>query len=155
LEECSPKYRTERSSKTLNKAEKNYCVTRRELLSIMRALGHFHKYLYGKEFHLRTAHSALTWLMSSRNLEGQTARSFQRLQEKNFTSEHRQGRKHNNADCLSRQPCHEECTHCQEVEARADVKQVRAITTIATAGWDTVALKTEQLKGLNIGPFYR
>jgi hypothetical protein len=33
-------------SKTLNKAERNYCVTLRELLAIMRMLGHFHKYLY-------------------------------------------------------------------------------------------------------------
>jgi hypothetical protein len=35
-------------------------------------LEHFHKYLYGQEFHLHTDHTALTWLMSFRNLEGQT-----------------------------------------------------------------------------------
>jgi hypothetical protein len=34
-------------SKTLNKAERNYCVTRRELLAMVRTLEHFHKYLYG------------------------------------------------------------------------------------------------------------
>jgi hypothetical protein len=45
-------------SKTLNKAEINYCVTRRELLAIVRTMEHFHKYLYGQEFHLRTDHSA-------------------------------------------------------------------------------------------------
>jgi hypothetical protein len=39
-------------SKTLNKAERNYCVTRRELLAIVRTLEHFHKYLYGQQFHL-------------------------------------------------------------------------------------------------------
>jgi hypothetical protein len=64
----------------------------------MKTLEHFHKYLYGQEFHLRTDHSALTWLLSFRNLEGQTARWVQRLQEYNFTSEHRQGRKHTNAE---------------------------------------------------------
>jgi hypothetical protein len=68
-------------SKTLNKAERNYCVTRRELLAIVSTLEHFHKYLYGQKFHLRTDHSALTWLMSFKNLEGQTARWIQRLQE--------------------------------------------------------------------------
>jgi hypothetical protein len=88
-------------SKTFSKAEKNYCVTRRELLAIVKSLEHFHKYLYGQKFHLRTDHSALTWLMSFKNLEGQNARWIQRLQEYNFNSEHRQGRKHNNADALS------------------------------------------------------
>jgi hypothetical protein len=47
-------------SKTLNKAERNYCVTRRELLTIVRTLEHFHKYLYRQPFQLRTDHSALT-----------------------------------------------------------------------------------------------
>ena len=61
-------------SKTLSKAERNYCVTRRKLLAIVKTLEHFHKYLYGQEFHLHTDHSALTWLLSFRNLEGQTAR---------------------------------------------------------------------------------
>jgi hypothetical protein len=30
-------------SKTLNKAKRNYCVTRRKLLAIVRTLEHFHK----------------------------------------------------------------------------------------------------------------
>ena len=68
-------------SKRLNKAERNYCVTRRELLAIVKTVEHFHKYLYGQQFHLRTDHSALTWLMSFKNLEGQTARWIQCLQD--------------------------------------------------------------------------
>jgi hypothetical protein len=52
LEECSPKYRTGRSvidySKTSNKAERNYCVTRQELLAIVGILQCFHKYQYGQ-----------------------------------------------------------------------------------------------------------
>jgi hypothetical protein len=59
----------------------------------VRALEHFHKYLYGQEFHLRTDHSPLTWLMSFKNLEGQTTCWIQCLQEYNFTSEHLQNRK--------------------------------------------------------------
>jgi hypothetical protein len=72
-------------SKTLSKAERNYCVTRREFLAIMKTLEHFHKYLYGQQFHLRTDHSALSWLLSFKNLEEQTARWIQRLQGYNFT----------------------------------------------------------------------
>jgi hypothetical protein len=69
-------------------------------------------------------HSALTQLMSSKNAEGQTAVWIQCLQEYNFTSKHHQGRKHNNADALSQQPCQEECTHCHDVEAWANIRQV-------------------------------
>jgi hypothetical protein len=56
-------------SKTLNKAERKYCVTRRELHVVARTVEHICKCLYGQEFHLRTDHSALTWLMSFKNLE--------------------------------------------------------------------------------------
>jgi hypothetical protein len=45
---------------TLSKAERNYSVTRRDLLVIVRTLEHFHMYLYGQEFHLRTDYSPLT-----------------------------------------------------------------------------------------------
>jgi len=108
-------------SKTLSKAERNYCVTRREL-TIVKTLENFHKYLYEHEFHLCTDNSALTWLLSFRNLEGQTARWVQRLQEYNFTSEHRQGIRRANADTLSRCPCPEGCSHCQKVEQRQMTK---------------------------------
>lgn len=57
---------------TLYIAEINCCVTRWELLVILRTMEHFHKYMHGQEFHLRTDHSALTWLMSFENLDGQT-----------------------------------------------------------------------------------
>jgi hypothetical protein len=115
----------------------------------VRTMEHFHKYLYGQVFHLRTDHSALTWLMSFKNLEGQAARLIQRFQENNFTSEHRQGRKHNNADALSRRPCQEEC---HKVEARADIKQVRAIVPVAAPCRGPATLRTEQLNDPDIGP---
>jgi hypothetical protein len=68
-------------SKTQNKAERNYCVSRRELLGMVRALEEFHKYLYGNEFHLCTDHSALTRILSFKTVEGQSARWIQPLQE--------------------------------------------------------------------------
>lgn len=68
-------------SKTLSKAEKNYCVTHQELLAIVKTLEHFHKYLYGQEFHWCTDHSAPTWLLRFRNLEGLKDRRAQHVQE--------------------------------------------------------------------------
>jgi len=124
----------------LSKAERNYCVTRSELLATLNTLQNFCKYLFGQEFHLRTGHSALTWLLSNRNLEGQTARWVQRLQEHNFTSKHRQSIRHINADILSRRPCTEECSHCRKVE-RTDGQTVRVVATAAADGWDQQSLR--------------
>ncbi|PNF33868.1 hypothetical protein B7P43_G07231 [Cryptotermes secundus] len=93
--------------------------------------------------------------MSFRKLEGQTARWIQRVQEYNFTSAHCQGRKHSNADALSRRPCQEKCAHCHKVETRTEVKQIRAIGTLPAAGWDPVTLREEQLEDTDIGPILR
>jgi hypothetical protein len=95
------------------------------------------KYLYGQKYHLRTDKSAVTWLMSFKNLEGQTARWIQRLQEYNFTSDHCQGRKHYNADVLSRWPWH-------KVEAQTDIKEEQVTAAAAAAGWNPAALGTQQ-----------
>ncbi|GFV91653.1 hypothetical protein TNCV_4762181 [Trichonephila clavipes] len=62
-------------SKCLSKPERNYCVTRKELLAIVKAIEHFHHYLYGQKFLLRTDHASLTWLMNFRNTEGQITTS--------------------------------------------------------------------------------
>jgi hypothetical protein len=139
-------------SKMLNKAERNFCVTRRELLAMMRAPEEFHKYVYGREFHLCMDHSALTRILSFKNVEGQSARWIQRLQEYNFNSEQRQGLKHSNANTLPRRPCQEECTHCHKVEEQADVEEVRAITNETAAGCDQAAMGTEQQNDPDLGP---
>lgn len=91
-------------SKTLSKAQRIYCVTCQELLAIVKTLEHFHNYLYGQEFHLCSDHSAVTRLISFRNLEGQTARWVQRLQGYHIQNTVKASSKHTNADALSR--CH-------------------------------------------------
>jgi hypothetical protein len=96
-------------------------------------------------FHLHTEHSALTWLMNFNNLKGQTACCIQRLQEQDFTSKHLQGRKHNNADALSWQPCHVECMHYH-------IKQVWAIVAVAADTRDPATLRREQLNDHDKGP---
>ena len=66
---------------------------------------HFRPYLLGRSFTLRTDHGSLTWIAKFREPEGQLARWLERLQEYTFTIVHRPGRKHQNADALSRMPC--------------------------------------------------
>ncbi|CAK1601322.1 unnamed protein product [Parnassius mnemosyne] len=93
-------------SKSLSKPERNYCVTRRELLAVVKSLEHFSKYLLGRKFHLRTDHAALKWLLQFKNPEGQVARLIELLQEYDFVIEHRSGKSHGNADALSRSTAH-------------------------------------------------
>ena len=92
-------------SRLLSKAERQYCVTRRELLAVVFFTKQFRPYLAGKKFLLRTDHGSLTWLRNFKEPEGQLARWLEQLQELDFDIVHRQGRKHTNADALSRLPC--------------------------------------------------
>ena len=116
-------------SAALSCAERNYCVTRKELLAVVKAVKHFQPYLYGREFLLRTDHAALRWLLKFRNPEGQLARWLETLQQYQFIIEHRSGARHGNADALSRRPCYDDgCKHC----ARLDSCQELETTTTQT-----------------------
>lgn len=94
-------------SRLLSKPERRYCVTRRELLAVVYFTRQFRPYLAGRHFILRTDHGSLAWLRNFKEPEGQLARWLERLQEFDFEIEHRRGRKHTNADALSRLPCHQ------------------------------------------------
>ena len=60
--------------KSFSGPERNYCVTRRELLAIVMSIKHFHHYLYGRRFTVRTDHGPLRWLLNFKNPEGQKAK---------------------------------------------------------------------------------
>ena len=93
------------ASRTLTKCERNYCVTRRELLAVVFGIKKFRHYLVGRPVHIRTDHAALKWLASFKEPEGQVARWLQLIETFDYTIEHRPGRDHGNADGLSRRPC--------------------------------------------------
>ena len=99
-------------SAKFSKPERNYCVTRKELLAVLKRVEHFHPYLYGAEFTIRTDHAALQWLKTLKVPEGQLARWLGRLEQYNYRIIHRPGRVHCNADSLSRRPCEAGCSHC-------------------------------------------
>ena len=58
------------SSRSLTKSDRNYCVTRRELLAVVTFLQHFHPYLLGAPFTIRTEHGALSWIRKFKEPEG-------------------------------------------------------------------------------------
>ena len=92
------------ASKTLKNTERNYCVTRRELLAVVTFVKHFRPYLYGRKFIVRTDHGSLRWLLNFQNPEGQVARWIQVLGEYDYQVVHRPGKGRGNADGLSRKP---------------------------------------------------
>uniref|UniRef100_A0A5S6QFV4 RNA-directed DNA polymerase n=1 Tax=Trichuris muris TaxID=70415 RepID=A0A5S6QFV4_TRIMR len=93
------------ASKSFSKAQRNYCVTRREMLAVVTFVDYFRPYLQNRRFTLRTDHEALRWLPTSGNTDGQWARWQERLQQFDFVIMHRPGKQHLNADALSRIPC--------------------------------------------------
>ncbi|GFW03045.1 retrovirus-related Pol polyprotein from transposon 17.6 [Trichonephila clavipes] len=141
----------------LSKPERNYCVTRKELLAIVKAVEPFHPYLYGRRFLLRTVHASLTWLLNFKNSEGQIARWIQRLQEYDVEIRHRKGSAHGNVDALSRRPCPESCKYCSRIEKKFGVKdpivrQVTAPSISALDPWSDESVRNDELADPEIKP---
>ncbi|GFT44819.1 retrovirus-related Pol polyprotein from transposon opus [Trichonephila clavipes] len=122
-------------SKCLSKPERNYCVTRKELLAIVKTMEHFNTYLY----------------------EGQIARWIQRLQEYDVEIRHKKGSAHGNADTLSKRPCPESCKYCSSIEKNFGVigPIVRQVTTPSTSAldpWSKESVRKDQLADPEIKP---
>lgn len=61
-------------SAKFTKAERNYCVTRKELTAVMKTLVCFQHYLYDTRFIIRTNHATLRRLKATKEPEEQLAR---------------------------------------------------------------------------------
>ena len=101
------------ASRSLNKAEQNYCVTDRELLAVRYFVEYFRQYLLGRQFTVKTDHQALVWLFSLKEPKQRISRWIEILSAYNFSIEYRPGNKHGNADAMSRCPNPRDCT-CNE-----------------------------------------
>ncbi|KAF8786416.1 Retrovirus-related Pol polyprotein like [Argiope bruennichi] len=144
-------------SKCLSKQERNYCVTRKELLAIVKAVENFHPYLYGRRFLLRTDHASLTWLLNFKNPKGQIARWIQRLQEYDMEIRYRKGSAHGNVDAPSRRPCSESCKYCSRVEKKFGMvdpvdRQVTTLSTSESDPWSDESVQKDQLAYPEIKP---
>jgi hypothetical protein len=94
------------SSKALSDVERNYDIHDRELLSIMRALSDWRKYLHGSDtpFEIHSDHKNLQYFMTSQKLNRRQARWALELAEFNFNLLHKPGSSMVCADALSRRP---------------------------------------------------
>ncbi|XP_011637221.1 uncharacterized protein LOC105427251 [Pogonomyrmex barbatus] len=138
-------------SRVLNKPERNYCTIRRELLALVESVKHFHHYLYGKSFSIRTDHASLRWLMSFKDLKGQLARWTERLQQYDFDVAYRKGIIHDKADGLSRRPSAEEkCKFCTKVEVQRGLSEDKVVARIvlrkdSSEDWRKAQIEDQEL----------
>ena len=127
------------ASRVLEDRERRYSATKKEMLAMVYAIKHFRHYLYGRPFTVRTDHNALKWLQSFKDPEGQVARWLETLAQYDYKIEHRPGKKHQNADALSRNPLPVPVTD-QVVETNA----VDSGNQTWLQGWTAADMKSKQ-----------
>ena len=88
-------------SKTMDQAQRNYSVTDKEPLGVVKSMEHIRRYLLGKKFILRTDHKALIYLANASDPSSRMLRWRLKMQEYEYQIEHIQGEL-NGADGLSR-----------------------------------------------------
>ena len=137
------------ASRVLTKAERRYCVTRRELLAVVTFIQQFRPYLLSSHFTLRTDHGSLTWLWNFKEPEGQLAHWLEKLQEYDFSIVHRRGRSHGNADALSRLPCRQ-CGRDSH-----DVDPSNPVYIISLQSHSESSIRDSQLSDDDVGPILR
>ena len=90
------------ASKTLNKAQRNYTTTEKELLAVVYALVKFCAYLVGLAIIIFTDHSALKYLLTKKDAKARLIRWVLLLQEFNLQIKDKKGVENVVADHLSR-----------------------------------------------------
>lgn len=97
------------ASRTLSPLERKYSVGEREALACLWACEHWHVYLWGRHFTLRTDHQALVTLLGSHGTGHRPLRISRwsaRLLYYSFSIEYKKGAENYVADALSRLPLH-------------------------------------------------
>ena len=90
------------ASRQMNKAEQAYSASEAEMPALVWATKYFRCYLYGKQFLVRTDHSALSFLPNLADNINHLMRWSLRLSEFDFVVKHKAGSKIGHVDILSR-----------------------------------------------------
>jgi hypothetical protein len=132
------------ASKTMNLAQRRYCTTYRELLTVVKFTKHFHYYLWGQKFLVRTDHGSLRWLKNFKDPEGMIARWISQLDTYDMEIQYRPGVRHGNADGLSRKaPC-KKCKRDDCVDCKSSVEPVTAAVQAESTGRKTTVSGVRQ-----------
>lgn len=105
-------------ARALTKSERNYSVTKRELLAIVYALKKFHTYLWGNKFYLYTDHKALIYIHTQDILNPMLVNWLDVICDYNFTIYHRPGIKNILPDALSRLFEHEQPSEEDNIQTK-------------------------------------
>ena len=92
------------ASRTLTKAEKNYCTSEKECLGVVWAAQYFSYFLLGRPFLVRTDHDPLTYLHSVPSPHGRLARWIAWLEQFAYRMVYVPGKSIPHVDALSRAP---------------------------------------------------
>ena len=97
--------------------------------------------------------SAVSWLHRSKDPMGQPAQWIEVIDTYYITFQHRPGRKHGNADVLSRLPCCQCGGKCRETPSQ----EIRAVTRSRTCepGCSPEEMTAEQAADPDVGPIVR
>uniref|UniRef100_A0A3B3T9U7 Gypsy retrotransposon integrase-like protein 1 n=1 Tax=Paramormyrops kingsleyae TaxID=1676925 RepID=A0A3B3T9U7_9TELE len=126
------------ASRTLTDCERKYSTVEKEALACVWAAERWRTFLWGRHFVLRTDHSPLTTLLSSKGVgraRMRIARWSARLLCFNYTIEYKPGRDNVTADCLSRLPL-----SCAETTEDVELEMVAVLTS------DFAAVTEEELR---------
>ncbi|MEL7308825.1 MAG: DDE-type integrase/transposase/recombinase, partial [Pseudomonadota bacterium] len=133
------------ASHAFSKHEREYCVTRKELLAVYKYARHFKHYLIGKKFIIRTDHRALIWMLNWKKPNTSQYCSWKaELELFDFEIQHRKGKEHTNADAMSRFP---HCNQCEVGHENPKKKtNVKIIANVEEIEKDAVKIIVEMLK---------
>ena len=122
------------ASRTLTKAERNYFVTRKELLAVVDFVKHFRRYLQGPKFRIRTDHAPLHTVLKVKELEGQLARWTEFMDSYGYEIEYQKDWWNQNANEMSRRLCGSGCKWCKDWEKVEHMVSVAVETDVSQVG---------------------
>ena len=128
----------------LSKAQQNYGPTKGELFAVIYFVNHYRYYLAHRHFIVRTDHQSLKYVETMMPPKGMIERWLSTLANYSFTVEHRAGKKHQNADALSRAPhlTNDYSLQCDEL--------VASIATTVSQTWSPTYLRKQQQEDKDI-----
>ena len=137
------------AARKLSQSQLNYAPTKGELYAVIYFIDYFKYYLAMRKFILRTDHMALKYMHTMQEPSGMVQRWLHTLSTYHFDIEHRAGKRHSNADSLSRAP-HIPANDDTETLTDESEKEIFQLNTYSK--WNVTDLRLAQKNDTDIRP---